>query len=420
MATIKQTAVLNTCDGDIRDVVFVANGELNVPGDTTNNVTNKGFNDPIEWKNITSITKQSYAAGVWGKKIVNFNSLLNDWSSSTRYEMVVQSGQNKRKYLAYSPVFVGGDDRANLMRDIFYNLMNQANDPNLVVTTSGDYLLIIEGKYGTDQVSNEDFNVWLDWTLDATELTVTAIATHADGMKITTDEEHAIQEGDYVIIADVTWTEPPSAGELSSNPYEVLTVVDVNNFTIGHAFAGATYGSGGTATESVTAIHTAYVEPHGTEEIVDAAAEGYAEDGSEYESYTINYMIPVASHPHGHNQYKEVSAVIYIDNTLESLLGVIDAVVEGTMLPKMVITGVSKADPAVITTSASHGLVAGDKIIIMHATVNPTILNGNVFDVVEVTAYDEFSVDYDSTGWTDPETSAVAYVYNPQKYYLGK
>lgn len=420
MATIKQTAVLNTCDGDIRDVVFVANGELYVPGDTTNNDTNKGFNDPIEWKNITSITKQSYAAGVWGKRIVNFNSLLNDWASSTRYELTVQSGQNKRKYLAYSPVFEVGDDQANLMRDLFYGLMNQANDPYLVVTTSGDYLLLIEGQYGTDQISNEDFTVTLDWTLDATELTVTGITTHADGMVITTDEEHELQEGDYVIVSDVTWTEPPTAGELSANPYEVLTVVDVNNFTISHAFAGATYGSGGTATESVTAVNTAYVEPYGTEEIVEAAAEGYSVESSQYETYTINYMIPIASHPHGHNQYKEVTSMLYIDNTLESLIGVIDAIIEGVMLPKMVITGVSKADPAVVTTSASHGLAAGDKIIIMHATVNPTILNGNVFDVSEVSAYDEFSIDYDSTGWTDAETSAVAYVYNPQKYYLGK
>lgn len=418
MSTFKQVAVINTRLGDIRDVVFVSNGKLEVPGDTANNPTNKGFTDGIPWSNVTGVSFDAYKAGVNGVKIVNFNSLLNAWEGDTAYKMTVRCGQTKRDYLVYSPAFAISDDKGNIMRDKFKDLMDQGDNPDITVTTNGDYLLYIEGKHGVDQVGNVDFSVITPWCTDATALTITAIADHADGMKVTTDELHALQAGDYVYLSDITWTTPPTAGDVDETiPYAVVTIVDTKNFTVGHVFDGATYGSGGGAIETVIAIRTACVEPSGTYEIVGLNAPGYGVEVSDYDTVTINYTVPVSSPPHGHNQYKDVSAVVYVNTELDYLYDLLEAISNGVVANEVTVTGITKADPAVVTSDTEHCLAVGDKVIACNATVNPTILNGNVFTVSVVSSDTEFSIEYDSTGWTDAETGCTMHVYNTSSYY---
>jgi hypothetical protein len=428
--TPKQISVINTADGDIRDVLFVANGNLYVSGDVTNNATNKGLDNEIPWKDIKTIGVQAYQAASYQTVAINFDSpLLHVFTAGVKYSITIKGTTYKRVFSVFAPASTDGDQLtkftgnafvngtlnsvANVplhMATAFYNLM--ASDPNLTVTLVG-YVLTIKGLFGTDKVNNDTFTVTLPWLTAGTPVHITLVEDHADGTKITTDEVHGFDVGDYVYIYGVTWTTEPTAGDFSSNPYVVVHDLTTKTFTVNAVFDGATYGSVGHAVEMAQRVQTAYSMPYGYHDIIDYIDTGLSDATKTYTTFTITYVIPQT---YGD---KTVTAVIFVNDELTDIIAMLTAIKAGTILPAITITGVSKADPAVVTTDNPHGLATGDSVQFHNALVNPTLLNANVY-VATVTAEDEFTIPIDSSGWTDAETSAIAYIYQPETYYNGK
>lgn len=428
--TPKQISVINTADGDIRDVLFVANGNLYVSGDVTNNATNKGLDSEIPWKDIKTIDVQAYQAASYQTVAINFDApLLHVFTSGVKYSIIIKGTTYKRVFSVFAPASTDGDQltqfRANAyvngtlnsvanvplhMATAFYNLM--ASDPNLTVTLVG-YVLTIKGLFGTDKVSNDTFTVTLPWLTAGTAVHITGIADHADGSVITTQEDHPFDVGDYVYLYGVTWTAEPTAGDFSSNPYVVVHDLGAKTFTVNHVFDGATYGSLGHAVEMAQRVQTAYSKPYGYHDIIDYIDTGLSDATKTYTTFTITYTI---EQTYGD---KTCTAVIFINDELTDVIGMLNAIKAGTVLAPIVVTGVSKATTAVVTTDDPHGLATGDKVQFHNAVVNPTLLNSNVYTVT-VTDPDEFTIPVDSSNWTDAETGAICYIYLPETYYNGK
>ena len=425
-----QISVINANSGDVRDVLFVANGNLYCPGDVANNATNKGLESEIPWNTIKTITIQPYQAGVYQAVILNFNAdLLHDFTPGTKYSMVITAKDYKRTFTVFCPTLTEGDqltrfegnafvdgtlnDTSNTnlhMATAFFNLLRV--EPELVVTQATTKLTIT-GNFGTDQVGNTPFTVTMNWLTAGTAMHITLVEDDVVGSKITTTEDHGFNVGDFVYPYGVTWTAEPTVGDFTTNPYQVIGSATAKTFTINHVFDGATYGSGGHVVETAQRTSVLSAIPYGTEEIVEIAAPGYSVGSATYTTVTIAYEVPMAFN------VKEFTSVIYIETTLTEVIALITSIKAGTLLAPIIVEGVSKANPAVVTTTNVHGLVSGDYVQFVNAVVNGTYLNGAVYQAT-VTGTAEFTIPVDSSGWTDPETSAIAYLYQPETYYNGR
>ena len=70
------------------------------------------------------------------------------------------------------------------------------------------------------------------------------------------------------------------------------------------------------------------------------------------------------------------------------------------------ITGISKANPGIITTSAAHGLVAGD-LITIHDVEGMTEMNDKIYYVATIPTTTTFTVGVNTTGYTTYTSGGV-------------
>ena len=91
MKTARQTAVINTCSGSVRNAVFVSAGKLIVDGDISENETNIGFREPIVWNLIRNISKRTYSLGVQKVIKIDFRSPSMHLVSGLKAQMTIAS-----------------------------------------------------------------------------------------------------------------------------------------------------------------------------------------------------------------------------------------------------------------------------------------------------------------------------------------
>jgi len=426
MSALKQTAVINTNLGDVSDIAYVSQGYLYVPGDVANNVTNKGFAEPIAWPRITSFSKTAYAAGAQKVIEINFDSPIHGLVAGDKLEMTIRSPWkiDGKPYNQTFTVYAGAavvspaTTIEQVVANQFYSVLNQAGYPFTV--TQSTTTLVITSAFGTLGLNNEDFTIEMPWVAaDAAPLTITGIAD-SGGTKCTiTSNGHGKLNGDIVKITDVTWTVPPTAGDFDPNKGYVISEKATNTFKVVHVFTGATYDSGGTASEVAQGTTTEYVKPEGTKAIVNTFEPAYDITGGTYTTYKIEHEMPVRS-DHGFFPHKEVHSQIFADTDEVAVGLILDAILAGKRLPVATISGITKADPGVCTTVRPHGLKVGDEITMNGCVVNPTDFNGKIFTVTVVGAVDTFEFGFDASGITSAETAGFVRLLNPEEDYLAK
>jgi hypothetical protein len=417
-----QVCVINASAADVRDVLFVDRGKLNVPGDIANNATNTGFAEEITWNLIDAIDVIDYSLGTYRTVVLNFDSPLHGWAKDTKYELTIRSRMEGRpwsqKFTVISRDIVNAETFPGIMTDYFYSILKGAESP--LVVTKGTNKITIQGVFGVDQVSNEYFDIETPWVADATELVISGATIAADA-EFTTVANHGLAVGDFVqFTTPIVWTVDPTAGvESPTHVYTVTSIAGgVKKFKCGFDSQGGTYGSGGGATETVLNETVTHAVPRGTKAIVDIETGNHGVTDKTYKTIQITHGVPVQTPPYGHVATKVFVSKVYVESVLYGTLGLYaEALLAGEGLPEMVVLGITKADPAVAHIDG-HTLKAGDKIQVYDSDAPEA--NGNVFIVDSVKDADEVNLDYDSSGWTSAATSGKARMWNPGSLYSGR
>jgi hypothetical protein len=422
-----QIAVLNANAADIRDLLFVSQGNLYVTGDVTNNATNVSFKEAIPWADIRSYQKLAYSAGAQKVIKINFNSALHGWVAGTKYTMSIKyydpvdSKYKSQDFSVYAKAAVSGGSPVTIETQVitqFYNLLNSPSYPWTV--TMATYLLTVTFAIGTTGTNATEPTISMPWVTADTEHNITGIADSSSTKVTITSASHGLAVGDMIDIYDVVWTGGvlPTAGDFNRTGYIVTD--SATTFKVAFAIASTTYDSHGHWKEVVQMVSTAYAKPEGTAALVELDYLGGSVGGYTYVKYVINHQKQIQG-AEGRYSGKELNSVIYIKTSLTEVIAYLDALLEGIFLPVIVTSKITKANPGVVTTTTDpHGLVVGDKIMITHATVSPAQLNGLVTTVASVESTTGFTLDYDASGITGEESVAHIYVFNPQKYYIGR
>lgn len=186
--------------------------------------------------------------------------------------------------------------------------------------------------------------------------TITDISVAAPG--IVTSNSHGFSDGDEVFIEGVVGTMDVINGrfftvdQATTNTFVLLDIFDDSVTT-----TGLTYTSGGTARREYC-LSTVYSED-------DIAFLQIAQEAD------VSYLVD------GYHEPRKLSRLGLTNWTLSTYDRTNDPFLTAS------ISGVTKANPGVVTTTAAHGLVAGE-IVHLRDVVGMTELNGNSYQVTPI------------------------------------
>lgn len=247
---------------------------------------------------------------------------------------------------------------------------------------------------------------------EAGSATVTG-ATQADPCVVTTSAAHGYSNGDVVELTSVAGMAELNGrflkvANVTATTYELKTMDGVDLDATGF---GA-YTSGGTS-EKVFYLDTPYVEDdlptlHHVQsaDVVTIVHPNYAprdltRTGDVTWSLDVIDMIPGTDHPTGLSCVAGGGG----SNTFKYKVTAVDPITGEESLPAVgaavgtAITGVTQADPAVVTTSIAHNLTDGETVLI-EAIAGMTEINDRRFVVANQTATTFELKDEDTTSYT--------------------
>ena len=260
------------------------------------------------------------------------------------------------------------------------------------------------------------------------DVNISAITKASPGV-VTTSASHNLTAGDYVIIQNVV-----GMTELNGRQFKVGTVPSATTFQL-KDMEGNNFSTSGLTTYASAGIVAEIYEVATTYSTADLFEIKYAQSADIMYFVHPSYPIKKLSRT-GHTSWtladvdifsgpsddisgvtKANPGVVTTDKNhglitgdkikitgVEGMTQLNDQIFTVGVIPNTsTITGVTKANPGVVTTSAAHGLVAGDQITITDVK-GMTQLNGNIFTVGTVPSTTTFELQ-DSAG-VNLDTSA--------------
>jgi hypothetical protein len=460
MAKPFQTGVIDASTAlDIRgDLLLLSGGKFNVFAGGL--AANLGFKEPIPWGTVKSITKYAPVAGAYRTVKINFDSTAiktrvfdpiaktysytDGFVAGYTYNFVVKAdkctgypnGYSKSFNIVAPDVSIPLPDRVETypwlaapaadnrdletrMRDSLYNLMHYSGSPFTCtkVSTSG---LTIAGNFGIDDVDNQN------WTLTITQQVVggpyvpTGINSAGAGTtRFTFAETHGFAQGEYIMIdtSNLVWTSEPSVGNFSPTVAYEITASGTKTVSIAYAFGGGVWASGGSVTKVATGdtVGGEYAKPYGTPEIIASFEAGYGTDHATYITYVIEHGVPRTSQQIV--GYMPAQTRLFVNATETGVIAMMDAIIDGLVIPMAVTATLSNADPAVLDCDGTpHNLKLGD-----YVTLTEAAGTGRAWTalVMEITADDTASFYLDTSGESGDADIDSIFIHNSAAYYVG-
>lgn len=229
--------------------------------------------------------------------------------------------------------------------------------------------------------------------LDSSAVKTITAATAADPV-VVTSTGHGLSNGDEVYIAGVAGMTELNArsfliANVTANTFELQDLNSVNVDGTGYT----AYTSGGTATPPYEVT-----TPWAAADLFEIS---YAQSGDimtlVHPDYPPQELVRVAN-----DNWTLTEVALTPDQASPTAISAVD----NTNGTPTAITGITQANPGVVT-SASHGLVTGDKIHLV-GVVGMVEVNNFVYDVTRIDA-NTFSLEYTDTGTVVDTTSFTAY-----------
>lgn len=245
---------------------------------------------------------------------------------------------------------------------------------------------VIPFEFGTTAAYALEFgNKYIRFFKDSAQLTVSPTITGATQANpcVITCVGHGFLNDTKVTIASVA-----GMTELNGNEYTIANVTDDTFELAGVNSSGyGAYTSGGTATGPYEIL-----SPYAASELF---AIQYAQSADVM--WLVHNDVPVAKL----SRTADTSwSIDKYDPTADPFAGT-----------SLTITGITQANPGVVTTSAAHGLTTGDRVNIKNV-VGMTEVNGKIFTVTVLTTTTFELDEVDTTGYTAYSSAGTAHKSN--------